>query len=241
MALGLALALSGTTHAAVSPERTLRVLIVGNSYTRFNVLSHLLEKLARTADAGPRLQVDAEARSGFSLSMHLLAGEAMSRIRSGHYDFVVLQDHSLRVIDHPAALERDTKRFKLAVDATHGRTVLYETWARHPSARLYRKHPQLRSFEQMAEQIDHTYGEIAQRTGAELAPVGSAFERALASAPDLALWGPDGSHPTLAGSFLAACVLYATITGQSPRQTHYVPTGMPAERAERIQALAAGD
>jgi hypothetical protein len=241
VAFGLAVVLCPTTHAAVTPERTLRVLIVGNSYTRFNVLPHLLEKLARTADSGPRLRVEAEARSGFSLSMHLLAGEAIERIRNGHYDFVVLQDHSLRAIDHPAALEHDTRRFKLAIDAAHGRTVLYETWARHPSARLYRKRPELRSFEQMAERIDHAYTAIAQRTGAELAQVGGAFERAFSSAPDLALWGPDGSHPTLAGSFLAACVLYATITGESLRQTHYIPTGMSPERAELIEALAEAD
>ncbi len=235
--------LSGSTTSASSAgmraEHPLRVLIVGNSYTRFNVLPHLLQRLSAGVQGGVRLHVDAEARNGYSLRTHLRAGEAMARIRSGHYGYVVLQGHSLSAIDHPAELAKDAERFKRVIDATHGRTVLYETWARHPSARLYRKHPLVHSFGEMAARVDATYTQLAQHTGAELAPVGSAFERALANDPDLRLWGPDGSHPTLAGSFLAACVLYATITNEDPRLSGYVPRGMPREHAELIKEIAA--
>jgi len=148
--------------------------------------------------------------------MHLLAGEAMTKIRSGHYDVVVLQDHSLRAIDHPSALERDAMRFKLAVDATHGRTVLYQTWARHPGAHLYRKHPQVHSFDQMAAQTDRTYAEIARRTGTTLAPVGTAFEHAFASDPELLLWG---TRPWPARSWRPACS-----TPRSPGATRALRT-----------------
>jgi hypothetical protein len=151
----------------------------------------------------------------------------------------VLQDHSLRAIDHPEAFMRDAERFKRVIDAAHARTVLYETWPRHPSSRLYRKHPTVHSFGQMAERLDRAYAELAHDTDAALAKVGGAFERALASDPELTLWGPDGSHPTLSGSFLTACVLYATITGEDPRLASYAPPGISPERALRIKAIAA--
>jgi hypothetical protein len=235
----LLLCLASSTRASETPERRLRVLIIGNSYTRFNLLPHLIQSLAAAVPGGPHLLVDAEARSGFSLRMHWRAGQALARIRSGHYGFVVLQAHSLSAVDHPAELAQDTERFKQAVDATRGRTVLYETWARHPSAHLYRRHPALHSFAQMAERLDAEYAALTQQTGAQLAPVGSAFERAWGSAPGLVLWGPDGSHPTLAGSFLAACVLYGTITGEDPRLSGYAPKWMPKDRAEQIKLVAA--
>jgi hypothetical protein len=226
-------------RATLSPSPGLRVLIVGNSYTRFNVLPRLLQRLAGGVPGGVRLLVDAEARSGFSLRTHLRAGQALARIQSGHYSHVVLQAHSLSAVDHPAELAADTERFKRAIDAVHARTVLYETWARHPSARLYRKHPLVHSFEQMASRIDDTYAGLAFALGAQLAPIGSAFEHGLISDPEVALWGPDGSHPTLAGSFLAACVLYGSITGEDPRASSYVPLTMSAANAQLIKGLAA--
>lgn len=221
-----------------APARPLRVLIVGNSYTRFNLLPHLLARLSAAVPGGPRLLVDAEARSGFSLRMHLRAGQVLPRIRNGHYDAVVLQAHSLSAVDHPAELVQDAERFKRAIDAAGARTVLYETWPRHPSARLYRRHPLVHSFEQMAGRVDATYADLALHLGAQLAPIGSAFERALATEPALVLWGPDGSHPTLAGSFLAACVLYGAIASEDPRASSYVPPTMCQDRAELIEALA---
>lgn len=238
LALGLAWTLP-RAQASLAPSPTLRVLIVGNSYARFNVFPRLVQRLSAAVPGGVHMLVDAEARSGFSLRMHLRAGQALLRIQSGHYSHVVLQAHSLSAIDHPDQLATDTERFKHAIDAVHARTVLYETWPRHPSARLYQKHPLVHSFEQMAGRVDSIYAEMAQHLGAQLAPVGSAFERALGSEPEIVLWGPDGSHPTLAGSFLAACVLYGAITGEDPRASTYVPLNMNPSHAQLIKAIAA--
>jgi hypothetical protein len=240
--LGLLAAISclaPAARASIAPSPTLRVLIVGNSYTRFNVFPRLLQRLAAGVPGGVRMLVDAEARSGFSLRMHLRGGQALPRIRAGHYSHVVLQAHSMSAIDHPSELAADVERFKQTADQVHARTVLYETWPRHPGARLYRKHPLVHSYEDMAGRVEHTYAEIAQQLGAVLAPIGSAFEHAFSSEPELAVWGPDGSHPTLAGSFLAACVLYGSITGEDPRASTYVPLTMPADHAQRIKAIAA--
>src|SRR5262245_24090696 len=47
-------------------RKPLRVLLVGNSYTNFNLLHMLIERIGESA-GGPRLHVEAEARPGFSL------------------------------------------------------------------------------------------------------------------------------------------------------------------------------
>jgi hypothetical protein len=73
----------------------------------------------------------------------------------------------------------------------------------------------------------------------EMIAVGGAWSTALRADHELALWQADGSHPSLAGSFLAAGTLYATIYHQSP-------VGLPAsaglsnELARRLELFAAG-
>jgi hypothetical protein len=57
---------------------------------------------------------------------------------------------------------------------------------------------------------------IAQAEPACVAPIPQAFDLALARDPTLTLHASDGNHSAPAGAFLAALVLYATITGLSP-------------------------
>jgi hypothetical protein len=219
-------------------KKPLRVLLVGNSYTKFNLLHMLIERVAEAAP-GPRLKVDVEARGGYSLRMHLKSRSAMIKIRNGHYSHVVLQGHSLSAIDHPDELAEDAERFHNVITASGSRTVLYETWARKPNTSLYRKHALVRTFDDMAGRIDTAYTGIARRLHAELAPVGGAFVRAWKSTPVVSVWGNDGSHPTLAGSYLAACVLYGAITGRDPRESTWAPFPIDARQGAQIRAVAA--
>ena len=64
--------------------------------------------------------------------------------------------------------------------------------------------------------INHYYMRHADASGARVAPVGRAWARAMEDDPGLALHQPDKSHPTALGSYLAACVFYIALTGQSP-------------------------
>ncbi|HTU58649.1 MAG TPA: hypothetical protein VMF89_09445, partial [Polyangiales bacterium] len=220
-------------------DKTIRVLLVGNSYTMHHSLHSMLQKLAAQVEGGPRMTVDAVAHGGYSLSNHLRTGQALTRIRAGHYTHVVLQGHSMSAVDHPDKLIADAKRFKQAIDASSGQTVFYATWARSPEVRLYRTHKSVRSFAQMSMLVSSTYFELSSLLRAGLAPVGSAFERALVEHPKLGLWGSDGSHPSVAGSYMAACVLYGAITGLDPSTTRYVPNSMKPEDAELVRGVAA--
>ena len=220
------------------PAQPLRVLLVGNSYTMHHSLHQMLERVAKGVEGGPVLTADAVAHGGYSLRNHLRTGLALQRIRAGHYTHVVLQGHSLSAVDHPGELAQDAERFKQVIDAAAGRTVFYATWARSPEVSLYRTHKQVHSFEQMSTRVSSTYFELSTKLGAALAPVGSAFERALVTHPKLSLWGSDGSHPSLAGSYMAACVLYGAITGRDPSSTRFVPKGLQEDDARLVREVA---
>ena len=211
-ALALALVLGAVPHGtraeppgAAAP---LRVLLIGNSYTRFNMMPSLLRRLALSVPDGPPLAVDFEAHGGSTLRRHRLDGRAQAQLMAGRYTHVVLQDHSLRPVDKPDEFYESIARWKQTVDAVHAHTVLFATWPRH-------------------------------QNGAGLAPVGRAFERAVGELPELALYKTDGAHPTMAGSFLAACVIYGAITGIDPRASTYVPWELGPEQGTLVKTLAA--
>jgi hypothetical protein len=61
------------------------------------------------------------------------------------------------------------------------------------------------------------YTEMARAAGANVAPVGRAWDLVLADRPGLELHAPDGNHQSPIGAFLTGCVLFGRLTGESPR------------------------
>ncbi len=99
-----------------------------------------------------------------------------------------------------------------AARARHIEPVLLLTWA-------YRNGYNAEGIDQyatMQAEIITGYLAIADELGLRVAPAGAAWQETLATDPSLELWESDGSHPSLAGSYLVACVLYATLHLESP-------------------------
>lgn len=65
------------------------------------------------------------------------------------------------------------------------------------------------TYEGMQQQLTENYLEMADVLDAYCAPVGEAWRRVRRECPSLQLYNSDGSHPSPAGSYLAACVFYA--------------------------------
>ncbi len=216
----------------------LRVLFIGNSYTRFNNLPRMVRELSESVERGPVVQAARETHGGFDLRRHWRRRRVRAQIDHGDFDTVVIQDHSLAPIEHPDRMEEYARRFSERVDATGARLVLFETWARAPRSRVYRR-LHLHGPEDMLGRVDAAYARVGQEVHAAVSPVGRAWERASVEAPNVTLHRRDGTHPTLAGSYLAACVLYGTLTGNDPREASWVPWRLPDASARAIRAIAA--
>ncbi len=233
----LVLAIPPESQASDGDRPSLRVLFIGNSYTRYNDLPQMVESLSTTAREGPVLETRQVTRGGFDLRRHWRRTRARARIRSGGFDAVVIQGHSLGAIHHPDRLAHYARRFSDRVRAAGARLVLFQTWPSHPRHRIYDR----RDWEgprDMHAQIDSVYHEVARELEATVSPVGRAWMRALREAPSLRLHRRDGAHPGVAGTYLSACVLYGTLSGLDPRTARWRPLGMPEEQARRIRAIA---
>jgi hypothetical protein len=64
--------------------------------------------------------------------------------------------------------------------------------------------------------ITDAYADIGRGLGATIVPVGLARQRFLGKHDQPVLHDKDQSHPTLAGSYLAACVFRAVLYEESP-------------------------
>ena len=66
------------------------------------------------------------------------------------------------------------------------------------------------------------YIDAGNKNNTLVIPVGIAFENAYKIKPGIKLHKPfDGSHPSLLGTYLAACVVFASITHQTPIEMKY--------------------
>lgn len=174
----------------------MRILFIGNSYTlRNGGQPALLRTLAKAN--GIDVHAEACATDGKSLEWHWNEGTSRQAIDAGNWDVVVLQDFSLQAIDKPKLLDEYVKKFDEHIVAAGASTMLYTTWARQDQPETQRA-------------ITSAYA-AAAATNATIVPVGPAWETSLKNRANVALHMPDRSHPTPAGSYLAACAFYITL------------------------------
>ena len=94
------------------------------------------------------------------------------------------------------------------IRATGAEVALYMTHAYVEPDRRYAPN--------LIDTIAPTYLSVGNALDALVIPVGIAFERAYEQRPDIELHKPfDGSHPSLLGTYLAACVVYGSVYGNS--------------------------
>lgn len=226
---------SNYTPTAQAPPQTpkpLRVLFVGNSYTYYNNLPEMLEQMSLSEGAVPRIQARMIVAGGATLGQHWQGGAALWSIQHGGWDLVVLQEQSslgpspmvdgLPTIRSPDDFYKYARLFDEVIRQAGARTVFFSTWARR-NAPL-----------QNQQALDYAYMRIARELHAQIAPVGLAWEDLRSRTSSVDPYSQDGSHPSPAGSYLAACVFYATLTGRNPRGLRSDISGSPVDETGQI-------
>jgi len=210
----LLLVFSTVTRAASADEAPIRILFIGNSYTYYNDMPLLIEELASVAGVARPVETETIAVGGASLRDHWNRGQAQAAIAGKRWDYVVLQEHSLMPLRDPGRTRRYIQLFDEKIKATGAKTILYLTWARAfaPATQA---------------SLNNAYEGIARDIRAGVAPVGPAWQIARRMRPGIQLYESDDSHPTLAGSYLAAYVLHITMFGKMPARA-IVPDGLTA-------------
>jgi hypothetical protein len=228
--------------APAAPPKT--ALWVGNSFFYYNNSMHghvgLLLAAARPDERGYRSTSATISGSGLNwadLEAHFKPGGvgSYSFDRNNNvvfntfdkpFDVVIMMDCSQCPI-HPELaklfVETTTKDSEIA--RRHGaEPIFFMSWA-------YADKPE------MTEQLAAAYVKAGATNRAKVIPAGYAFARSIAKRPEVDLYVADKRHPTLAGTYLAACTVLATVYGVSPVGNAYT-AGLPADVAAHLQATA---
>lgn len=201
---------------AAAQRPALRVMFVGNSLVYVNDLPRLTAALAAAQDDGPTLQTSTWVAPGGTLAERRDDGRAGDALRGGHWDAVVLQERGglLACTENPdervTKACRDTMQahrdFAALATAAGARVLLFATWG--PD-------------DEWQARLDGAARKLAAKLsagGADVAvvPVGPTLHAWAARAKGVDVF-PDGIHPGVPASLVAAAQLYAAITGREPR------------------------
>jgi hypothetical protein len=86
--------------------------------------------------------------------------------------------------------------------------------------------------------LSGAYLTLASQLHAGVAPAGIAWHNALAANPKLVLHTADKSHPNPAGTYLTACVFFASIYGKNPIGLPGKIAGLAQRDAQALQTIA---
>jgi hypothetical protein len=173
-------------------QPTLRVLMIGDSLTYYNDLPGLVQQLS-SGEAKP-IYVEQVTTPNTSLKMHWNVGPAKSRIQDGHWDEVILQDFSRTAVTDPDECREYFRLFNDLIVRSGAKTMIFENWTWRDKPDEY-------------DALYATYAQIRDETHASLAPIGEAWRICRSAHPEIELF-IDDRHPTDAGTYLTACVLY---------------------------------
>ena len=216
-------------------QETKRVLFLGNSYTAFNNLPSLIDSIANSF--GDTLVHDMNLQ--LNLQYHAGDNSSMSKIRQGNWDFVVVQGQSVR----PAQSTAPTNVYPYAEEITDsirennlcGKAMFFMTWGRENG---YLSSGSNSTYNGMQENLYNAYLTMTTDNDGVCAPVGAVWKYVRDSFPTINLYDSDGSHPSVAGSYLAACTFYAAIFRKTPETTPFYG-GLTRIIAEDLQKAAA--
>lgn len=178
-----------------------RVLFIGNSLTYANDLPGMLSAVSQAA-GDTAWQVRWVAFPDYALEDHWSEGTARRALRASRWEVVVLQQGPSSLPENQILLRDGALLFEPEIRAAGARAALYMVW---PSRARSADFPAVHT----------SYLNAARAVNGLFAPAGDAWLRAWARDSTLALYSADDFHPSALGTFLAALVLYETLSGKS--------------------------
>lgn len=200
----------------------MNILFIGNSYTYFFDLPTLFADLCRAN--GHDVRVDSVTAGGRELHecltefySDLNVGDPLGKkiselLEEAEYDVLILQEQSCLPYHNPELFFAGAVGLSTIIGAW--RTILYATWGRMDGSEDLDYFGWTR--ESMTKGLYDSYCHAAQLVHGEVSPVGLCFAKAVETTPEIDLYDPDKSHPSYAGSCVAALCHYKTVFGEMP-------------------------
>ncbi len=215
-----------------------RVLFIGNSYTEVNNLPLLVQNVAQSV--GDRVEYESNTPGGCTFQQYC-TNRYMAMMCEGGGDVVVLQEQSQLPSFPQFQVEEECFPYaQRLIDSVYannlnGEAMLYMTWGReNGDPQNGTVFPPLSTYEGMDSLLYERYMYMGRTYDASICPVGRVWRYIRTNYDDIHLYAGDGSHPSLEGSYAAACAFYSLIFRKSPQPITYNP-GIDERIAQTIR------
>lgn len=219
-----------------------QVLFLGNSYTAVNDLPFMIFKAAQST--GDSLIYDSNTPGGYRLMGHASNSTSIGKIFSEEWDYVVLQAQSQEPSWGQAQMQTElfphAKTLCDTIRDNHAcsQPMFYMTWGRKNGDAMNCQYaPWVCTYEGMDSALRATYTYMAQVNHTEISPVGPVWRYIRNNHPNIELYSGDESHPSLAGSYAAACAFYTMIFKKDPTLISWKST-LAADVTDSIKMAA---
>jgi hypothetical protein len=219
------------------------LLWVGNSFFYFNnsMHGHVSRLLNEAGLKG--LRASSATISGSGIDWHDVEAHLKPGSKLGSYSFVGDNEVRFNTFDKPfdGVMMMDCSQCPVHPKL---QSIFHETVAKHSATvRSRGASPILfmswayQDKTEMTEQLAAEYLKAGKTNNALVVPAGLAFANSIAKRPDINLYDPDKRHPSLAGTYLGACVVAASVYKTKLIGFKY-NAGLPTDVALYLQTVA---
>jgi len=208
------------TVKVAGQSQSRKVLFLGNSYIYVNDLPQIVTALAE--NTGDVLIYDSNSIGGYTLENHFSSTVSKNKILSDDWDYIVLQEQSQRpAFSNPSGFLNGFGNLKNFIKQNKpcAQITSFMTWGyANGDTQNCPTNPNVCTYEGMQNLLTDRYINISGIYESEVTPVGVVWKYIRENHPAINLYQPDGSHPSLAGSYIAACCFYTSIFRKDPAQ-----------------------
>lgn len=223
--------------------QSLDVLFIGNSYTNANNLPQMVSELALSF--GDTLNFESSIAGGATFSSHSTNINTLNKISQNPWDYVVLQAQSQEPSFSPNQVSNDVFPYaQILIDSIESNSICTEpiffmTWGRkYGDQQNCQFYPPICTYLGMQQRLRQSYLDMTINHNATCSPVGICWKESIAQDSTLNLFSSDNSHPSIYGSYLAACTFYSTIFKKPSIGSDYIPNGIDTSTAIFLQTIA---
>ena len=218
------------------------VLFIGNSYTYYNNLPDLVNEIALSF--GDTLMHESSTPGGSNFNAHSTNAQTLNKINQKQWDYVVLQAQSQELSFSHFQVANDSYPYaEILVDSIFANSsctepLFFMTWGRkygdQSNCQFY---PPICTYLGMQERLRESYLDMTFTHNASCSPVGMAWKKSIEIDSTLNLYSSDNSHPSIYGSYLAACTFYSSIFKKSAVGSTYWPNAIDSASAYILQQI----
>ncbi|MBR4062794.1 MAG: hypothetical protein IKK01_06985 [Clostridia bacterium] len=214
-------------------------LFIGNSYTHYNDMpEQIFAKILKAA--GYDATVTRITKGGWYLidsakSTDEVGAKVESALQLRDYDYIVLQEQSTCPAVLPDKFYTGVRNLTEKIRAEGATPILYGTWGRKTGHSVLTENGWTN--ESMTWMISAAYEAIGAELGIDVAYAGLAFYDVYTNNKKIEIYDDDKTHPSPAGSYLAAMTIFAKITGVDPTTVNYTYS-VPHADAEILKEAA---